>query len=691
MSMNLVAMLVSLAMLLTGAGGAGMPDEAARTLTVHNISLTVNGERVDLDTALRLGAYTDGEKALYSFGIDAGGETLLPVQLSADAAGLTALVEKGDAAVRVTEAALEGLAQLAPMPQAQDGESAELMAYMTGTFLPAYAALFDAIGDEAFAAEVQANAEAILEKYIDRGEGTPVSAEVDGKDYALTEYHYTVDTAQLSAYTEAILTSNEVFKNYRDALFGLYARLPEESGLRDIKSYQDLFDKTGITIDMEMTERRSDDGEIDLTDAVMTMDMSGVAAMLPKDAGELPKLEPLVMNLHATKAGASQLADMDMRYAMDETEMEMSMRVMQDDDSAMVDMAMYLYADGASAGSLHLNLGQGVAGAKGATHSHANLDFDLGDQGRVELSYMGRALPEGVGQHSVELAADMDGVSFELSFDADVTAEAIEDHVTGRDPVITIDDLSEDGLSALMQDQNTMTALTQLGGALSADLQKLTANEGVQSLVGLFSVANTEPVVEESYEEEEAGDDEDAVELEDGGEYVIELGPEDFEDFDLSDYGFEDGDYEVTIEDVEDDEDYDIDDYGDDYPYEEVEDDGELGFNVPELTWLPAGWAVTETSQDTAYDWVDMSVADENGDEGLYVLFFEDVEESKNYIVSENGNIAPVEGREVSVADYGEGSLSVTLREGDVYVTMMFASDAIDVETIGKIAAGIKF
>ena len=122
---------------------------------------------------------------------------------------------------------------------------------------------------------------------------------------------------------------------------------------------------------------------------------------------------------------------------------------------------------------------------------------------------------------------------------------------------------------------------------------------------------------------------------------------------------------------------------------EDVEDDGVLGYGEPSFTWLPDGWKVASSASDTAYDWVEMSITDEAGADCAYAIFFPDNEEETiDYIVQENGGI--LEGRKISVANYGEGSLSVSLRESGLYCEMMFASD-IDEETLGKIIAGIRF
>ena len=54
MTMNLIAMLLSFAMMLTGVGGEGQPAEASRTLALHDVRLYINDETLDLDPELLL-------------------------------------------------------------------------------------------------------------------------------------------------------------------------------------------------------------------------------------------------------------------------------------------------------------------------------------------------------------------------------------------------------------------------------------------------------------------------------------------------------------------------------------------------------------------------------------------------------------------------------------------------------------
>ena len=117
MSVNLIAILVSLAMMLTGAGGAAQPEalpvaETARTLTLSNVNVTWNGETVSLGPQAHAGVSTDGVKAVYDFGVDLGGQTLMPVQVAVDESGITALSGNSGVAVAVTEKALTELYKL---------------------------------------------------------------------------------------------------------------------------------------------------------------------------------------------------------------------------------------------------------------------------------------------------------------------------------------------------------------------------------------------------------------------------------------------------------------------------------------------------------------------------------------------------------------------------------------------------
>ena len=85
--MSILAMLISLAMMLTGAGEGA---DLSRTMTISDLTLTVNDESVTLNPTLSLGARSDGEMGLFDLALNLNGEKLFPVQLMADAEKLTA-------------------------------------------------------------------------------------------------------------------------------------------------------------------------------------------------------------------------------------------------------------------------------------------------------------------------------------------------------------------------------------------------------------------------------------------------------------------------------------------------------------------------------------------------------------------------------------------------------------------------
>ena len=61
---NVLAMLVSLAMMLTGAV-TPVAEPVSRSLVLGNLTVRVNDEEVELTPYAQVGVTTDGEKAVY--------------------------------------------------------------------------------------------------------------------------------------------------------------------------------------------------------------------------------------------------------------------------------------------------------------------------------------------------------------------------------------------------------------------------------------------------------------------------------------------------------------------------------------------------------------------------------------------------------------------------------------------------
>ena len=718
MSVNLIAILISLAMMLTGAGGAAQPEalpvaETARTLTLSNVNVTWNGETVHLGPQAHIGVSTDGVKAVYDFGVDLGDKALMPVQVAVDESGITALSGNSGTAVAVTEKALTELSRLmedqmtASLGEAE-GDSAQIVRFITEEYMPAYMNMLRVAMDPAQKGEINKVSQAVFDRMIDRGPGTPATLAVDGEEYAVNAYSYTIDAAQLAALTDAMYSEVPVVKDYYDALFKLYTMMPEESGLRDIASFADLFEKFNLQMRMDVEEQRSDDGAVDEMDTVLTMDLNGMMTMaqaqaaaeaapeatdVPQEAAseagasadeaqaeaEIPALEPFVMDIHSLKLNEYAEATASCTYAVDEHQsFELSMTATENTGVQELQVTATVSEDGKKTlgGKLSAFMAQDETGM---VNYSVIMKAVQQDAARVDASFYGLQNPDGTSENSVSVDVRTPEQKIGVSFDLNVTADPIADVASAAEGALVIDDLSVEALQGLGQDPALTGALMQAVGSMTQDVAALQQDPGVKDLLTLLR-GESLPIDVDALNEEDAGisvDFGDGLEGDDG-DYVLNIGDDD------KDYPLvlnEDGDYELVL--------------GDegtalDFDDEPVEDDGVLAFEMPEMTWLPEGWMVTATEMDTAYDWVQLSVTDADGKECAYAIFFIDPEASTaNYIVQEDGKV--VDGRMINVTDFGEGGLSVTVSENGMYGNLMFTSEAIELDTIGQIIAGIQF
>jgi len=702
--MNLIAILVSLAMMLTGVGGEGQPAEAARSLVLSNVAVTYNGETVRLDPQARLGISSDGEKAVVDFAVDLNGATLLPIQLGVGEGGITALFGQSDVALNLSAQALEGVsAQLQQRIEesAADMEASVpgLLQFLTEEYLPAYFGALKAASDPEFQEQALAAFRAVFEGRANRGEGTPAQLELDGENYDVTAYQYTLETEEVAGLYDELYLSMPAMADYYRATFKLYSLLPEESGLTGITSFVDLVEMTGLVMTLDCEESVSaDDISLYRLDAVLTIDVSGVeAAMMAQAGGEEPieeapaeeapaeeeaveeeaveeeaageevadgevaveeAPEPLVMNLQYTEIDEVVESTASMTYDLDESRsLEVSSRSTMADGVTDSEMEMILTEDGARTMGWRLSMFLAPDGEGGSSYSLSARAIAQ-DQFRLDANLYGMSDAEGIGENSVSFELRTREISCGLSFDVSVTGDAIEDLANGRTPTVVIDDLSDEGMASLMENGDLLAALAKVSGSLGADVAKLAGDPGVKRVLSLLRGEGLPIDVDDLSDEAEFEYTIDMEGDEAGDEYAYVIGGEDGEEF-----GF-----------------------GDD----EVEDDGVLPFNEPQLTWLPDGWTVSDTAKDTAYDWVEMVIVDENGEECAYAIFYADPEvNAANYIVGEDGKV--VEGRMINVTDFGEGGLSVTMADSGMYGNFMFASEAIGLEDIGQMVAGVQF
>lgn len=787
MSMNLIAMLVSLAMMLTGVGGidqleaAPPAGETARTLTLSNVNVTWNGETLHLDPQVRFGVSTDGRKALYDFAVELGDKVLLPMQLSAGEKGVTVLSGNSGIAVNFTAEALAGLAAQmeeqvnASLVESGD-ENAQMLQFLTEEYMPAYIGMLKLAMDPVQRQQINATAQAVYDRVVDRGQGTPDKLEVDGVSYDVTAYSYSLDAMQMAALSDAVFDEVGELKDFYNALFKLYGMLPEESGLKGLDSFTALYERFGVQMRFDVEEKRTDDGAVDQMDSVLTMDLNSmmnvpqgletaeaelkdvqpeavseevnqmagapleteaeaqeavpeaangaeaqetvpeaangvetkevvlkaadevetqvtvpeaadeveVQETVPEAAGEAeaqgvapevveavetPVLPPIVMNLHSLKLPEYNESSGSCVYAMDEHHSVVFSMTASESEGVQETVAKVIVSEDGKktmGGKMSAFMAHDEMGTVSYSMSMKAIQQNTA---KVDATFYGVENPDGTSENSAAFELHSRKRNASVSFDLNVTADAIADAAAAAEPACVIEDLSQEGIQALGQDPAVMGKLMQALGSALVDFNTLKADPGMKSLRSLMRGKGLPINVDELDEADpDIEFDLDEAPEESGEDYGLVLG--------------DDGNYELVVGDG--------DETAFDFDEEPVEDDGVLAFEQPELSWLPSGWSVSTVETDTAYDWVQMTVSDADGAECAYAIFFIDPEAgTANYIVKDSGEV--LDGRMMNVTDFGEGGLSVTVSENGMYGNLMFNSEAIELDTIGKIVAGIEF
>ena len=239
---NLLAILISLAMLFTGAI-APVAAPASRTLTVKNLTVRHNDEEVALTPYASLGV-------------------CLPFQAQADESGILVFNDKSGATLKIDGAQID--AMLDGMGLDEDG--AAVFALM-GDYIKAYGDILRLMGDPEAMRAIQQKGEALYDQMIDRGAGTPDTLAYNDEIIDVTSYEYDVTAAQIGALTDAVYASDDALANYASVYFRLLDAMPEASGLRGLDSFSALMEKFA-NVSMHVNEAISEDG-LNVSDVIV--------------------------------------------------------------------------------------------------------------------------------------------------------------------------------------------------------------------------------------------------------------------------------------------------------------------------------------------------------------------------------------------------------------------------------------
>ena len=267
---------------------------------------------------------------------------------------------------------------------------------------------------------------------------------------------------------DTLYAADPVLEDYYDALFRLYDMLPEESGLKGISSFADMFEKMALDMTMDINEQLSDDGQVDIIDAVLTMDMNGMvqamaqmepaveaieeeieeeaAEIVPEEAPEdevgaaaeaeadVPnEIEPLVMNINSVKLGDMNDVRMSCAYDVDESHgFEMEAWSTGESDTQEMEMTMTILENGEKVDRCKLSAFIASDEESGSSYSLSVRNIQQ-DVARFDAGFYGLTTAEGTSENTFTFAFRNEDAIVDVSFDLDVTADEIEDAVNGRE------------------------------------------------------------------------------------------------------------------------------------------------------------------------------------------------------------------------------------------------------------------
>ena len=482
---HLLAILISLAMLLTGASTAALPEEpVGRTVTIGNLQVTHNEDSVALSPYAVLSVATDGVRAIYDFVLNSDDDAFFPFQAVVEGDTLLARLDNDGRTLKLTEAELTDMLGLSA-----DDEQLQMMEAYFSDVLPAMSDMMALMRDPERMQAVRDRGWEIYDEMVDRGEPKPGKVEYEGEIYDADNYEYTLDSAQIGAFTDAVLDSDDTLRAYKDAYFKMISQLPEDTGFAGATSYSEILAKVDMT--MNMFESMTDNG-LDIMDGRLTIDMEQME-------------KPLTMRLHQSRFEDVEFStvsyDLELEAMILEVYMENSRDGMDNHFTATVtgnppaEPGSDGEGDGEGDGEdmLYITLDFDVSLDEdtGVTQREGSMTIDSAQTGlHVDASIEGEHDAEGVGACSVVCNYSDDLDSGDISFDVVTTDEAVEARVTDEDATPV----------------NGAMDLTPLLASLGQDAQRLSQNEDVAALIEMFTPAAPEEIpAEAGAEAPEAG------------------------------------------------------------------------------------------------------------------------------------------------------------------------------------------
>lgn len=632
MSLNILSILLSLAMMLTGAAGLETDVPMANTLTIRNVTLDYNGEGFTLEPSLTAGVMTDNGTAVYDFSMTSGDKNLFPMQLVITEEAATLVFEKTGQAFSVSaddvNAMLSDALELDKLTM--DEETREAFE-MLGNLFSAEAQLIAYTPDY-----TSAYYETLLTGLdpVDTTEGTITYENVD---YAVTQRHYVIDNDQFFQLAESVYASNEDLKSFYDLILESYnetlrAGSDDETTYAPVASLQEIYAAMGLEMGIDLVKSTTDDEAFSCVNGTLSI------------MGEiLPQPMTVTMDIYVCN-GAVDFTE-ELAYTIDDTTLSVGAYAHGDEANNYFEMLIELMPEDLETAteedyedifSFFLFIGSDKNESNGTNYSFSLEAADATTS--LALIIDGVAYADNNSSTAVEFYFNDDTTNFAFGFTLDLSSQLFDNAAEGLEAVT----VTPENIESISGDLEA-TLLSMM-----ADLQTLAVEDSITDAIEFFT--------------------------------NVSIG-EASTDATIGIIGGSDGPTAVYVTDMD-------ENYDDEEPL-----NTELTFNEPEFTYLPEGMNIQDAQIDVAYNNASYTIADENNDNIIYAYIYGDLYTSgtnNSYILDASGVLTVIDGCVVSI-EQDEDIFYVEMHDGDISVGLSCFGEDFTLETIGKILNGLTY
>ncbi|MBR6767357.1 MAG: hypothetical protein IKM02_05340 [Clostridia bacterium] len=470
MTFNFLAILLSIAMMLTGGAGIESDGPIASSLTICDVYFEYNDTSFELEPSLTAGVMTDNGTAVFDLSMQSGGEALFPMQLVISEDAATLVAEKAGKAFTIDAETLNGI-----IDEALDLD----MLLEDEEFQQAVETLETSFGTALSMEDIQADEEAInalVYEKLQPAETVEESITYDEKEYQVTSKRYVLDNDQMFELIDGIYASSEELSAmYNDLLDNLNETLAMEveegEEVPEITSIKQLYDQLGMSISMDLTESVSADGEFTAAAGTITLAQE-----------ELP--EPIVISIESYEMEGVSEALVETGYTIDDMELILGVSAYEGDGEQYFELACEVSPleetdDSADAFAFYMAGGSDI-NQDGLAEYGFNMELSADEMG---FAFMIDGSEDEEGGHSIDIsfeyADEYDNVAAGLTL---VYSKAVfENAAEGLAPIA----IDPENL------ENAEAEAMGVAESLMADLQMLAENESVAEMLEAFTAINS--------------------------------------------------------------------------------------------------------------------------------------------------------------------------------------------------------